>query len=257
MLVLSGPSGDCYRSVSQVALNLISVDGHLIARKPWPSTDPGVVIDTERLVLASPTGLEVDGPNLTSLQSLELPSHRFFPSIQRLDQQDEATVLMDGKDYKFGGRPLELLNQPELRQSDASKIVFTFSDGQAIVQSGESLNVESGSHPIRKIADLGWVMPLCGRYTYCQSYDAGTGIQVSTGRKRRILVYSNGSKFPITDAAGLFPYFRLQVFDFDSGAELYREEDIARTGDRSAAINPDGDRLATTDGQKIVVHDLL
>ena len=63
----------------------------------------------------------------------------------------------------------------------------------------------------------------------------------STGRKRRILVYSNGSKFPITDAAGLFPYFRLQVFDFDSGAELYREEDITRTGDRSATISPDGD----------------
>lgn len=257
VLVLSGPSGDCYRSVAQVVLNLISMDGHVIARKPWPSTDPGVVIDTERLVLAGPTALEVDGPNLTSIQSIELPAHRFYPSIQRLDQQEEATVSIDGKDYRFRGRPLELLNQPELRQSAASKIVFTFSDGQVITRSGESLNVESRGHPIKQIADLGWVLPSCGRYTYCQSYDAGTGIQVSTGRKRRILVYSNGSKFPITDAAGLFPYFRLQVFDFDSGAELYREEDITRTGDRSAAISPDGDRLATTDGQKIVVHDLL
>jgi hypothetical protein len=110
MLVLSGSSGDCYRSVAQVALNLISMDGHVIARKPWPSTDPGVVIDTERLVLASPTALEVDGPNLTSIQSIELPSHRFSPSIQRLDQQGEATVSMDGKDYRFGGRPLELLS---------------------------------------------------------------------------------------------------------------------------------------------------
>lgn len=62
MLVLSGPSGDCYRSVTQVALNLISVDGHLIVRKPWPSTDPGVVIGPERLVLAGPAGLEVGWP---------------------------------------------------------------------------------------------------------------------------------------------------------------------------------------------------
>jgi hypothetical protein len=58
------------------------------------------------------------------------------------------------------------------------------------------------------------------------------------------------------DAAGLLPYFRLQVFDFDTGTELYREEDIVRTGQRSAAISPDGDRLATTDCQRVVVRDL-
>jgi hypothetical protein len=81
-------------------------------------------------------------------------------------------------------------------------------------------------------------------------------MQVSTGRRRRVLIYSNGSKFPVTDAAGLFPYFRLQVFDLETGIELYREEDIVRTGDRGAAISPDGDRLATTDGQRVVVRDL-
>ena len=256
MLVLSGPSGDCYHSVTQIALNLISIDGHLIARKPWPSTDPGAMIDAERLVLAGSATLEVDGPGLAIIQSLALPPHRFYPSIQRLDQQDAVTVSMDGKDYRFGGTPLGPLKQPELHQLGASKRVFTFTDGQVIVQDGEFLNVESEGHPIRKIASLQWVTPSCGRYTYCQAYDAGTGFQVSTGRKRRILVYSNGSRFPVTDAAGLFPYFRLQVFDFDSGTELYREENITRTGERSAAISPDGDRLATTDGQKIVVHNL-
>ena len=256
MLVLSGPSGDCYRSVTQVALNLIAVDGHLIVRKPWPSTDPGVVIGPERLVLAGQAALEVDGPGLTSTQSLELPAHRFYPSIQSLDQQDVVTVSMDGKVFRFGGTPLELLRQPDLNQTIASKGVFTFSDGRVIVRDGNSLKVESEGHPVRTIASLDWVTPPCGRYINCQAYDAGTGLQVSTGRQRRILIYSNGSKFPVTDAAGLFPYFRLQVFDFDTGAELYREEDITRTGDRSAAISPDGDRLATTDGQKIVIHNL-
>ena len=257
MLVLSGPSGDCYRSVSQIGLNLISIDGHLIARKPLPSTDPGVVIEAERLVLAGAAALEVDGPGLASVQSVKLPPHRFYPSVQRLDQQGAATVSIDGKDYKFGGTPLALLNQqPEIPQKGESRRLFTFSDGKVVVHDGEALVLEDAGHPIRKIADLEWVMPPCGRYTYCQTYGAGTSIQVSTGRKRRILVCSNGSKLPITDAAGLFPYFRLQVFDLDTSAELYREEDITRTGDRSAAIDPDGDRLATTDGEKVVIHDL-
>jgi hypothetical protein len=255
LLVLSGPPGDCYRSVDQIVLNLISIDGHVIARKPWPSTDPGVVIDAERLVLARSAALEVDDKDLTSIQSLELPPHRFPPTI-RSDRQNAVTVTQDGNDYIYDGTPLALLKQEKLSSRGATKIVFSFSDGQMIVQDGESLNVQSEGHAIRKIASLEWVYPPCGRYTYCQAYDAGFNIQVSTGGKRRILVYSNGSKFPITDAAGLFPYFRLQVFDFDTGTELYREEDIVRTGDRSAAISPDGDRLATTDGQRVVVRGL-
>jgi hypothetical protein len=256
LLVLSGPPGDCYRSVNQVALNLISIDGHVLARKPYPSTDPGVVIDAGRLVLAGSAALEVDDKNLTAIQSLQLPPHRFMPMIKRLDQQNAVTITMDSNNYIYGGMPLALLKQEKLSPRGAIKIVFSFSDGQMIVQDGESLNVQSEGHAIRKIASLEWVLPPCGRFTNCQAYDAGFDIQVSTGGKRRILVFSNGSKFPITDAAGLFPYFRLQVLDFETGAELYREEDIVRTGQRSAAISPDGDRLATTDGQRIVVSDL-
>ena len=85
-------------------------------------------------VLASPPLSKWTDRDLTSIQSIELPSHRFSPSIQRLDQQDEATVSMDGKDYRLGGRPLELINQPELLSNAMQrKIVFTFSDGQVIV----------------------------------------------------------------------------------------------------------------------------
>jgi hypothetical protein len=248
LLVLSGSPGDCYRSVDQIALNLISIDGHVIARKPWPSTDPGVVIDAGRLVLSRSVALEVDDKDLTPIQSLELPPHRFMPMIKRLDQQNAVTITMDSNNYIYGGMPLTLLKQEKLSPRGAIKIVFSFSDGQMIVQDGESLNVQSKGHAIRKIASLEWVLPPCGRFTYCQAYDAGFDIQVSTGGKRRILVFSN--------AAGLFPYFRLQVFDFDTGTELYREEDIVRTGDRGAAISPDGDRLATTDGQRVVVRGL-
>ena len=256
LVVLSGSPGDCYRSVGQVALNLISIDGHVLARKPWPSTDPGVVIDAGRLVLAGPTALEVDGKDLTPIQSIELPPHRFTPVIERSDQQNAVAIAMDGVKYIFGGTPLALLKKEEASQRSASETLFSSIDGQVIVRNGESLDEQSEGHAVRKIASLEWVIPPCVRYMYCQAYGAGADIQVSTGEKRRILVYSNGSKFPITDAAGLFPYFRLQVFDFDTGAELYREEDIVRTDQRGAAISPDGDRLATTDGQTVVVRDL-
>lgn len=256
LLLFSGPPGDCYRSVSQIALNVISIDGHVLARKPWPSTDPGMVIDDGRLVLARSADLEVDDKSLTPIQSLELPPHRFMPSIQRMDQEGAVAVSMDGRNYTYSGTPLALLNQEQPRQPSSGKRVFRLLNGQTIIQDGEALNLESEANVIRKIASLSWVLPPCGRYTYCQAYEAGASMQVSTGRKRRILIYSNGSKFPVTDAAGLFPYFRLQVFDLDTGAELYREEDIVRTGDRGAAISPDGDRLATTDGQRVVVRNL-
>lgn len=256
LLVLSGPPGDCYRSVNQIVLNLISIDGHVLARKPWPSTDLGVVISPGRLVLARSSSLEVDDKDFIAIQVLEMPPHRFMQIPLHSDHQNDLTVRIDGSDYIYGGTPLALLKQEKPSQSGTIKKVFTFADGQVIVQDGESLNVHSEGHVARKIANLDWVIPPCGRYTYCQAYDAGVSVQVSTGEKRRILVYSNGSRFPITDAAGLFPYFRLQVFDFDTGMELYREEDITRTGKRGAAISPDGDRLATTDGQQVVVREL-
>ncbi len=256
LLLLSGPSGDCYRSVNQIALNVLSMDGHVLARKPWPSTDPGLVITEGRLVLARSTDLEVDDESLTPIQSLELPPHRFEPSIKRTEQQGTVTVSVDGKDYAYGGTPLALLNREPSTERGTTKKLFTFTNGQAIVQDGEVLNLEENGRPTRKIASLDWVLPECGRYLYCQAYDAPAGIQVSTGKKQRVLVYSNGSKFLITDAAGLFPYFRLQVFDVATGVELYREENIVHTGDRGASISPDGDWLATTDGQRVIVRKL-
>lgn len=256
LLLLSGPPGDCYRSVNQIALNVISIDGHVLARKPWPSTDPGVVIDDERLVLARSNDLEVDDRSLTPIQSLKLPPHRFTPSTQNVNQEGKVTVSMDGINFTFGGTPLALLDREHSSQHGSNKIFFRFLNGQTVVQDGEALNLESEKSSVKKIASLNWVLPPCGRYMYCQAYGAGAHMQVSTGKRRRVLIYSNGSVFPVTDAAGLFPYFRLQVFDLETGVELYREEDIVRTADRGATIRPDGDRLATTDGHRITVRNL-
>ena len=81
LLLLSGPAGNCYRSVDQLALNVISMDGRLLARKPWHSSDPGLVFAPGKLLLATPEGLEVDDQSLTSIQSLPLAPHRAVTSM--------------------------------------------------------------------------------------------------------------------------------------------------------------------------------
>ena len=133
--------------------------------------------------------------------------------------------------------------------------MFDLADGWTIVRSGESLLCDDKDRGRRVVVRLNWVIPPCEDYVNCQAYDAGAEIQVSTGKFSRILVFSNGSKFPITDAAGLFPYFRLEVFDVETGQSLFREENILRSGERYASLSPDGDRLATTDGRKVIIRD--
>jgi len=252
----SGAEGDCYRSVNQLTLNLISTDGRVLARKTWPSTDPGIVIDSGRLVLATPSGLEVDNQTLAPIQTLKLPQHRFGATFF-IHRQGTVTVTLDGREFLlYGDTPLRLLGQDDLSPTPGVWPGFAFTDGQMIVKNGESLELQAQGRAARTIADLDWVIPPCKGYVNCQAYDAGIHFQVSTGKKRRVLVASNGSKFPVTDAAGLFPYFRLQVFDVDTGRTLYREERVTRTGERYACISSDGDRLATTDGQTVIIRDL-
>ncbi len=255
----SGTEGDCYRSVNQLTLNLISIEGRGLARRTWPSSDPGIVINPGRLVLATPNGLEVDDQTLTPVQALELPQHRFTGTFF-IHKQGTVTVILDGRELLlYGDTPLRLLGQDDLSPAKRRWPDFEFADGQRIIRDGESLNMQTQGRADRTIANLDWVLPPCKAkgYVNCQAYDAGTTIHVSTGRKRRVLVFSNGSRFPVTDAAGLFPYFRLQVFDVDSGKQVYREEYVTRTGVRYACISPDGDRLATTDGQTIIIRSLL
>lgn len=133
---------------------------------------------------------------------------------------------------------------------------FEFDDGHTILQNGVSLDLRAENGSSTPIGSLEWVVPPCKGYVNCQAYDAGTHIEVSSGQKRRVLVMSNGSRFPITDAAGLFPYSRLEVFDIDSRRSVYREEHMTRTGERYACLSPDGDLLATTDGRTVVLRNL-
>ena len=142
-----------------------------------------MVIDDGRLVLARSADLEVDDKTLTPIQSLELPQHRFMPSILRMDQQATVNVSVDGSNYSYGGTPLALLNREQSTQRGQVRD-FTFTDGQTIARDGEILNLEGDGKTTRKIASLDWVLPACGRYTYCQAYDAPASIQVRPERNK-------------------------------------------------------------------------
>jgi len=94
LVVLSGAEGYCYSAVDRLKLNLISTDGRILARRMWPSTDPGIAITPGRLVLVTGKGLEVDDQTLTPIQVLELPQHRFPPKLL-VHKQSKATVLLN------------------------------------------------------------------------------------------------------------------------------------------------------------------
>jgi hypothetical protein len=258
LVLMSGPTEDCYRSVDQLELNLISIDGHILSHKHWPSTYPGVVIAPGRLVLEVPDGLQVVNRDLTAIESVVLPHYRGMPFLgterEGIAQEGTVSVQTAGHELMYGGEPLKLLKETEVAAASEAQLIFRFADGRQLMKDGDSLIEVKTSSQSRTVAALSWAIPPCKKNEYCQAYGAGVHFQVSTGNKRRILVFSNGSQFPVTDAAGLFPYFRLQVFDLDTGAELCREEDSFRTGDRSASVSPDGDLLAVFDGKTIIVY---
>jgi hypothetical protein len=255
LVLMSGPTEDCYRSVDQLELNVVAIDGRILSHKHWPSTDPGIVIAPGSLLLAIPDGLQAVGDDLVVVQSVGLPQHRGMP-VFAVRKEGTVSLQLDGQWLIYSGPPLKVVEDTKVSQMYNPQLIFRFADGESLVRDGESLIAMQEGSPNQTIASLKWVVPPCKKYEFCQAYDAGVHFQVSTGQRRRLLVFSNGSRFPITDAAGLFPYFRLQVFDLKTGKELYREEDSFRTGERSASISPDGDLLALFDGKTVVVDKL-
>ena len=252
LIILSGPTGDCYREVNRLQLVVISTDGQIISRRDWPSSDQGMVFDSKRLAVAAGEQLLILDDHLTTIQSVPLPKHRGFPVLAAND--GGLWVVTDGGSFTCNGIPLNCVEQKAGSQPTVEgTAIYSFDDGRKLIRNRDSLIETAAGSPSKDIANLSWVSPQCVKYKYCQAYDAATRYQVVANKKRRILIMSNGSRYPMTDAAGLFPYFRLQVFDLDRRSEVYREEDISRTGQRSATISPDGDLLATFDGFDAII----
>jgi hypothetical protein len=137
---------------------------------------------------------------------------------------------------------------------EKNRVLGLLDDDAILLQTQKKLVQAKPDGELRILSDLSWVMPCAG--ISCQLYEAGTSHQIVTGAHRRILFVTNGSRFPVTDAAGIFPYFRIAVFDLDSGAEIYRKEYVTKTGKRAAEISPDGDLLAISDGDVVSLYSL-
>lgn len=256
LLLLVGPTENCYQSTTQLQLILLSLNGNILARKSWPSTFPIIVLPDNRIVVSEGSRLDVLNDRLESVQIVPLPrpDHLSMPYLKKRGA-DKVEVTANGDTFLYGGLPLARIEasdaDPPIQRGDA--LVYSFCDGRYLVNRANILLEIKGGAPPATVASLKWVIP-CEKY--CQEYEAGNAYQVVTGTTRRVLVMSNGSRFPITDAAGLFPYFRLVVIDLDSGAEIYREENIFKTAKRIVTISPDGDLLATSDGTTLIVRRL-
>ena len=182
LIVLSGAEGYCYSDVSRLKLNLISTDGRILARRNWPSTDPGTVITSGRLVVVIGKSLEVDDQALAPIQVLELSQHRFPPRVL-VHKQGMATVLLNEGAFLYGGVPLRLLGPDDISARVRGWPNFEFDDGQTILQNGKSLDLRAKDGSSTTIGSLEWVIPPCKGYVNCQAYNAGTHIEVSIGRR--------------------------------------------------------------------------
>ena len=249
---------NCYRGRDQASLNLLTLDGRVLARKKYLSTYTGMVAQAGRVVFVTTEGLEVDDQSLHPIQTLQLPEPRRFMMLE-LHQQDNLTVRQGlNRAFLYGGMPLKLLGEENLLIEKYRHTYFEFSNGESIVLKKNALSLHRQGEADREIANLDWVLPSC-KANGCidfLTHETGRFMHVSTGKKRRVLIFSHGSRFLVTEDGGLFPFFRLEVFDVESGKSIYRKEYITLTGWRSAAISPDGDRLAMTDGQSVIIKNL-
>jgi hypothetical protein len=257
LLILAGPTSDCYRSVNDLELVVVSTGGQVIARKPWPSTFPSVVLSSKRIVIADSNNILVLDDHLRTTNTVPLPSEAARSSVS-LSKEEPDTLLVRsarGEIYQYRGTPLQRVNPPTSTKRGNVSVIYSSEDGGTVAYNANTRQlIETAPNGTsRVLVDLTWVI---GCDKFCQEYDAGTAWSVASQGKKRVLVVSNGSRFPITDAAGLFPYFHLAVIDLKNGAEVYRKQYITKTSKRAAQISPDGDLIALSDGDYIEIDRL-
>lgn len=255
LVFFAGPDLSCYRAINQLELVVISTSGQVVAKKPWQSTFPIATLDGERLATADANNIVILDQHLQPVQTYPLPvsMQRSSVFLSRFGADTLMIRSPRGDTLELSGNPLQPSSNPIPPVTGDETTVFLAPDRSTYSYSPKNLfrTVPHGSKSI--IASLAWINP-CDRW--CQEYEAGFSYSLAAGSNPRILFASNGSRFPVTDAAGLFPYFRVEVFDLANGAELYRKEFVTKTGLRSATISPDGSMIALSDGRQIVLEQL-
>jgi hypothetical protein len=161
LLIQAGPTEKCYQSVSQLELIVISLDGRILARKPWPSTYSTVVLPLKRIALSSPTELEVLDDRLTTIQVLPLPDQAKLIGSLSTESNDKIRLTARNGTFIFGGTPFLYLRfdpRNEIKP-DEPRPVYVEGNGRQLVLDGSYLSERQNEGRLRKIADLSWVIP--------------------------------------------------------------------------------------------------
>ena len=253
LLVLVGPPPTCWKSLTELELVVLSIKGTVLAHKPWPSTFSTAVLDSEQIAVGEVGAVRILDSNLQDVQAVPVPAGAKFPVSVRKQWPDTLLAgVSRGQEFALRGTPLKLVGP--VKSGLDQTLIYSADDGsRTVALVGQKLVATNAEHNTAVLADLSWLFNCT---TYCQSYDAGTGFSVSSHGALRAAFISNGSKFPVTDAAGLFPFCRIVVIDLTSGKEIYRKQFITKTGQRSAQISPSGDLLAMSDGDEIELQPL-
>jgi hypothetical protein len=106
------------------------------------------------------------------------------------------------------------------------------------------LYVFAASGKAKKIADLHWLAP---------GGNSGFRWDLASGAARRILFFSHGARFPITDTSGFGSYLRVAVVGVPSGTIVFRAQYPI---DSDVAISPDGRLLAVRTKTRLVLTGL-
>lgn len=252
LLVLAGPGPDCFHGVNDLELMVLSTEGTILARKPWPSTFPSVVLDSEQIAVSQVGAVTVLDSNLHDVLTVPVSNEKSTIFLRKSWPDTLIARLPRGEEFALRGKPLQLVGP--VPTSSKETVIYNEGDGsRKITLVGQKLVSTNAASKATTLADLTWLFNCT---TNCQSYDAGTGFNVSSHNALRAAFISNGSKFPVTDAAGLFPFCRIVVIDLTSGKEIYRKQFITKTGQRSAQISPSGDLLTMSDGDEIELQPL-
>ncbi|SPF41294.1 exported hypothetical protein [Candidatus Sulfotelmatobacter kueseliae] len=96
----------------------------------------------------------------------------------------------------------------------------------------------------QEIADLHWLVP---------GWNSGFRWDLASGAARRVLFFSHGARFPITDSSGFGYYLRVAVVDIGSKSIVFRKQYPI---DSDVAISPDGRTLAVRRKADLTLIDL-
>ena len=246
LVLLAGPDSNCYMSVQALQLVVITRDGRVLTQKSWPSTYPFVVLSADRIAISGNGDITILNDALKAVQTVSLPKAQHSSvSLQKEAPDTLLARLPRGEVLAYSGLPLVQTSQQETKQGD--QVVYLRRNREMLILRKQELLKITPSGDSRQLANLTWLHD-CNKL--CQAWSSGTTWAVSEDGNRAVFT-SSGTRFPVTDESGLFPFFRLLVVDLATGKELYRKEFDTKTSGRSAQLSPTGDSLLINDGDQL------